>query len=315
MGLIRSGYTQLTPEDDNELTDYLWPVVCEIIKTAIENKQNLVVEGCYIPFNWSKHFKKEYLDYIEYYCLIMSVNYIRNHFADIKRYANDNENSMFFHTLYAYTEVLGYPALLKLRVEELYYHGNSGTGTLRRNYILQNIEEELVSESNRLSRPNHSETNSSMNSISDLFKLVKNYDTEFTPKPVNEAFIENGKPKVFYHGTASKFFEFDKNMGGINTNAQSAKKAFFFTSSQKVAGGYAEDARPKEIMDLYHKAEHLDNRAPFTGEYDAAEKQRESDTPRTLHAVVNDGEDSNANVQLSDNRVAQKAQSVNSNSM
>lgn len=113
---------------------------------------------------------------------------------------NDNENSMFFHTLYAYTEVLGYPALLKLRVEELYYHGNSGTGTLRRNYILQNIEEELVSESNRLSRPNHSETNSSMNSISDLFKLVKNYDAEFTPKPVNEALIENGKPKVFYHG-------------------------------------------------------------------------------------------------------------------
>lgn len=185
---------------------------------------------------------------------------------------NDNENSMFFHTLYAYTEVLGYPALLKLRVEELYYHGNSGTGTLRRNYILQNIEEELVSESNRLSRPNHLETNSSISSISDLFKLVKNYDAEFKPKPVNEALIENGKPKVFYHGTASKFFEFDKNMGGINTNAQSAKKAFFFTSSQKVAGGYAEDARPKEIMALYNKAERLDNRAPFTGEYDAAEQ-------------------------------------------
>ncbi len=26
MGLIRSGYTDLTPEDDNELTDYLWPI-------------------------------------------------------------------------------------------------------------------------------------------------------------------------------------------------------------------------------------------------------------------------------------------------
>ena len=46
MGLIRSGHTALTPEDDDALTDYLWPIVREIIKTAIENKQNLIVEGC-----------------------------------------------------------------------------------------------------------------------------------------------------------------------------------------------------------------------------------------------------------------------------
>ena len=46
MGLIRSGNTVLTPEDDDALTDYLWPIVREIIKTAIENKQNLIVEGC-----------------------------------------------------------------------------------------------------------------------------------------------------------------------------------------------------------------------------------------------------------------------------
>lgn len=38
MGLIRSGYATLTPEDDNELTGYLWPVVREMIKTAIEHR-------------------------------------------------------------------------------------------------------------------------------------------------------------------------------------------------------------------------------------------------------------------------------------
>ena len=43
MGLIRSGNTELTPEDDDVLTDYLWPIVREIIKTAIENKQNLIL--------------------------------------------------------------------------------------------------------------------------------------------------------------------------------------------------------------------------------------------------------------------------------
>ena len=89
MGLIRSGNTDLTPmSDDAVLTEYLWPIVCEMIKTAIENKQNLIIEGCYIPFDWSKDFEKEYLDYIRYYCLVLSEDYIRNHFADIKRYAN-----------------------------------------------------------------------------------------------------------------------------------------------------------------------------------------------------------------------------------
>lgn len=45
MGLIRSGNTTLTPEDDDALTDYLWVIVREMIKTAIENRQNLIVEG------------------------------------------------------------------------------------------------------------------------------------------------------------------------------------------------------------------------------------------------------------------------------
>lgn len=89
MGLIRSGNTKLTPmSDDSELTEYLWPIVSEMIKTAIENKQNLTIEGCYIPFDWEKYFAKEYLNNIKYYCIIMSENYIRNNFCDIKRYAN-----------------------------------------------------------------------------------------------------------------------------------------------------------------------------------------------------------------------------------
>lgn len=94
MGLIRSGYTTLTPKDDNELTDYIWPILREMIKTAIENRQNLIVEGCYIPFDWKKDFAKEYLDNIQYYCLVMSERYIKNHFCDIKRYANAIENRL-----------------------------------------------------------------------------------------------------------------------------------------------------------------------------------------------------------------------------
>ena len=88
MGLIRSGHTNLTPmSDDADLTAYLWPIVCEMIKTAIENKQNLIVEGCYIPFDWVNSFEQEYLEHIRYYCLVMSENYIKTHFDDIKKYA------------------------------------------------------------------------------------------------------------------------------------------------------------------------------------------------------------------------------------
>ena len=94
MGLIRSGYTKLTAEDDNELKDYLWPIIREMIKTAVENKQNLIIEGCYIPFDWSKSFEKEYLAHIKYYCLVMSTDYIKNHFTSIKRYANAIESRL-----------------------------------------------------------------------------------------------------------------------------------------------------------------------------------------------------------------------------
>lgn len=95
MGLIRSGHTDLTPmSDDKDLTEYLWPIVKEMIKTAIENNQNLIVEGVYIPFDWKKDFDEKYLKDIKYYCLIMSEKYIKNNFSNIKAYANAIENRL-----------------------------------------------------------------------------------------------------------------------------------------------------------------------------------------------------------------------------
>ena len=88
MGLIRSGQTDLTPMDDDLLTEYLWPIVREMVKTAIENGQNLIVEGCYIPFDWQKDFDGGYLENIRYVCLVMSRRYIETHFEDILGFAN-----------------------------------------------------------------------------------------------------------------------------------------------------------------------------------------------------------------------------------
>ena len=94
MGLIRSNQTSLTVYDDEKLTDYLWNIVKEIIKTAIENKQNLIIEGCYIPFNYQDYFNEEYLKEIKYICLIMSKNYIENNINQITKNANVIENRL-----------------------------------------------------------------------------------------------------------------------------------------------------------------------------------------------------------------------------
>ena len=94
MGLIRSGQTTLTPMDDDKLTDYLWPIVREMVKTAIENEQNLIVEGCYIPFDWEKDFDPEYRRQIRYRCLIMSRNYIEKYFDDIRSHGNAIEQRL-----------------------------------------------------------------------------------------------------------------------------------------------------------------------------------------------------------------------------
>lgn len=94
MGLIRSGATDLTPEDDGQLTAYLWPIVREIVKTAIENRQNLVVEGCYIPFEWEESFEPDYLKEIRYVCLIMAQDYISRHMDAVLLHAGAVEQRL-----------------------------------------------------------------------------------------------------------------------------------------------------------------------------------------------------------------------------
>lgn len=97
MGLIRCGYTTLQVDEDENLTKYLWPILVGMIKTVIENKQNLVLEGCYIPQNWKDSFSPEYLLDIQYYCLILSEKYIDLHFDDVIKYANCIEQRLDYN--------------------------------------------------------------------------------------------------------------------------------------------------------------------------------------------------------------------------
>lgn len=94
MGLIRSGNTNFTPEDDEALTAYLWPIVREMIKTAIENQQNLIIEGCYISPNWRQDFSEWYLSSIRFICLAMTDAFIDAHMDDIKKHSSDIETRL-----------------------------------------------------------------------------------------------------------------------------------------------------------------------------------------------------------------------------
>ena len=94
MGLIRSGITSLTPSDDDKMTTLVWPIVREMIKTAIENKQSLIVEGCYIPYEWRKDFGEEYLGNIRLICLVMTDKYIDAHYDEIRDHASDIEERL-----------------------------------------------------------------------------------------------------------------------------------------------------------------------------------------------------------------------------
>ena len=95
MGLIRTNMVNLTVYNDNKLTDTLWPIVREIIKTAIENKQNLIVEGCYVPSNWQSSFDDTYLQEIKFICLYMTKSFITQNYYEIKKHSNDIENRKY----------------------------------------------------------------------------------------------------------------------------------------------------------------------------------------------------------------------------
>ncbi len=88
MAFIRTGKTDLTVEDDVEMRAFLFPFAAEIVKTAIENQQNLIVEGCYIPENWRSYFSESYLSEIRCIFIVMSESYLREHFDNVVGYAD-----------------------------------------------------------------------------------------------------------------------------------------------------------------------------------------------------------------------------------
>ena len=88
MGLIRTKMIDVTVYEDEKIEELIGPVIREIIKTNIENNQNLIIEGCYIPYNYKEYFDEKYLDKIRSISIIMSENYINSNFNKILEFEN-----------------------------------------------------------------------------------------------------------------------------------------------------------------------------------------------------------------------------------
>lgn len=92
MGLIRSGRAAVTPVSPwREITEAVWPVAREMVRTCLENGESLTVEGCYIPPDWEKDFSEAELKQMRCVCLALDEGYIRQNMAAVRAHACDVE--------------------------------------------------------------------------------------------------------------------------------------------------------------------------------------------------------------------------------
>lgn len=98
MGLIRANincrFTQY--DSDRLIAEKIWPILKGIIMTNIENKQNIIIEGCYLFPDLIRELGKEYLEQIIFITIIFSPDYIKNNFElKIIRYRSVIENRLY----------------------------------------------------------------------------------------------------------------------------------------------------------------------------------------------------------------------------
>lgn len=94
MGIVRGtdNCEFSTDDSDDFITVKIWPIVKGIIMTNIENAQNIIIEGCYIPPDKINDFDSYYLDKIISLFIGFSEKYIIENFeSGILSHASDLE--------------------------------------------------------------------------------------------------------------------------------------------------------------------------------------------------------------------------------
>ena len=161
------------------------------------------------------------------------------------------KNTAFIHSLYSIADVNNERWLVRLYVEEAL--PNSGTGdSFTRAYEVKNIKKigsfakGVLSENGGLTQAAEP---ISIDTISDLFALVKKYDPEFNPHEVNFAFLnEDGTPKTFYHGTPNGTFTQFKNWQYFT---ESESYADVYQNQGASSNGYKRTANAPKTYAVY----------------------------------------------------------------
>lgn len=155
------------------------------------------------------------------------------------------QNTAFMHSLYTVYESNGQKYLLKLFVEEAL--PNKGGEPFSRAYELKDIEKVADLSNGVLSQKGGLTEGKSttINSISDLYSLVKSNDKDFKENSASAVVNKDGTPKVVYHYTNGDFTVFNTDASGSNQGKTHGDGIYVSTSPTefKYAG--------KNRMELY----------------------------------------------------------------
>ena len=192
--------------------------------------------------------------------LIENAILLDSEISDVESSGKKHPQSMLMHKLYSPIKQDGKNYIAKITVEEYMDSGN----TRKRFYNLRDIEispssVDFISNEN----PNQIAELGDSITVSDLFKLVKQYDDEFKPVKCSKVLNEDGTPKKVYHGTKS--FGFSK----FDISKSDDKSTIFLTDSPELASTYSgkegitkksdieefdyENLSPSELVDALNK--------------------------------------------------------------
>lgn len=158
-----------------------------------------------------------------------------------------SNNSLLMHSLYAVADI-GYGSeIIKLYVEEM---NNPNTkDTSKRAYQLQNIEKyHFATKSSQNTASSRSVTSGIVNTVADLFDVVKQKDASFQPKPASKASNADGTPKIVYHGSAEQFTAFSYGHIGSSTGVGILGDGFYFTDKKQLAKNYGDNVYPAYLQ-------------------------------------------------------------------
>lgn len=195
-------------------------------------------------FNESKHFadkNQRALPYLDYINSIVENAVLLDSYAIPENKAK-SLNSVMMHSLYAIADMGKGKELVKLYIEEL--NDVNSDGTVKRAYQLQNIENQQSGVQGSGKNLSPITQTADVNTVSQLFNLVKQKDKNFNPKSSSKIVNEDGTPRTMYHGTPNEFTVFDikkaKSSGTLG-------KGFYFTNSKSHASTYEQAGNLYEV--------------------------------------------------------------------